>query len=599
MTHRRHAATAFLMMCSLAAATSCAKPREQQLMPIYRVATPTVNAEQVRTLAESTFGISGQVERRDGWLASHSGDQVAELSQISGAAWVANWGQLWRPEIEPMLPDSGKALAIARAFFDRTRLLPSDTTVQAITVSYAGLGATHAVYFKPDVKERQHRQLDVQIRYQVKVRNLPVVGGGGEFNLTLGDAGAIIGFSGLWRPVVGVETQSPMISQQEADRHFRDLTSGTKIASFNSFLAYYSAPPNEKQEYLYPVYVYSAKAVVDGDTMPMRLVTLPATEFGPKLEMPPTAAPRPEDARPTSSALEAEGREEQRMPADSGFYSRPAEASIAPTAQWPTVRLASLRPTSSGVRNGIGSLLQANWREAGVSYIGTSGGLSGSQANANGFLNELSADGWSTNFNWGNAAAWESDWHRNDDEWVDATDFVFYTGHANMNGWVLRSPDDGFLRFDEVGASPQTPGDMWGTQDLEWLVIAACGPLQDEILSAGGGNVFDRWTGAFDGLHLLLGYGAVTYDNKTEGKTLVKYARRGQTLINAWFRTAREIQPSNNGSSAPNGPTIWVGVIFGYRSGTTTPAKDHLWLHGSVAPDPTNQNVFVAMWTTT
>lgn len=578
---------------------SCAKPRGPETMPIYRVATPAVSAEQVRGLAEATLGIAGEIERLDGWLAIRSGDQVVELSQASGAAWVANWSQLWRPEIEPTLPDSEKAIASARAFFGRTGLLPGDTTEHAIRVSYAGLGATHAAFFNPKAGERQSRQLDVQVLYQVRVRDLPVVGGGGEFNLTLGDGGRIIGYSGLWRPVVGIETESPLISPEEANRRFHELTGGTKIAFFESFLAYYSAPPNEKQQYLYPVYVYRAKAIVDGDTIPMRLVTIPATEFGPELEVPPPAPPRPGDARPSQASTVPEGNEEQRMPADSGFYSRPAEMSIAPMTHLPIAVLASLRSAWNSRRNSGRSLLQPSWREAGVSYIGTSGGLPDSKANARGFLDELSADGWTTNFNWGDAAAWESDWHRNDDNWVDAADIVFYSGHASMNGWVLSSPDDDFMRYSEVGSNPQTPGDLWGSQDLEWAVIAACGPLQDEILSPGGGDVFGRWAGAFDGLHLLLGYGAITYDNKEEGKTLARYARQGQTLINAWFRAAREIQPSQNGEASPNGPSIWVGVLYGYRSGVTSPAKDHLWLHGSVAPDPTSPNVFVAMWTTT
>jgi hypothetical protein len=108
-------------------------------------------------------------------------------------------------------------------------------------------------------------------------------------------------------------------------------------------------------------------------------------------------------------------------------------------------------------------------------------------------VDEWAAAGWHIDFNWGDANAWESDWRRNDDTWVDNADFVFYTGHASMDGWVLSNPDDGFLHFNEVGTSPQSPGDLWGQSDLEWAVIAACGPLQDDILASGGGDVLARW----------------------------------------------------------------------------------------------------------
>ena len=36
-----------------------------------------------------------------------------------------------------------------------------------------------------------------------------------------------------------------------------------------------------------------------------------------------------------------------------------------------------------------------------------------------------------------------------------------------------------------------------------------------------------RWDGAFDGLHTLMGYGAITFDNTEEGKRIVKYAKQG------------------------------------------------------------------------
>jgi hypothetical protein len=248
-----------------------------------------------------------------------------------------------------------------------------------------------------------------------------------------------------------------------------------------------------------------------------------------------------------------------------------------------------------GKRRGYASLIASF--EAGTSWIGTSGGLPGSQNNAQGFVDGLAADGWSVNFNWGDANAWESDWRRNDDDWVDAADFVFYTGHADQNGWVLSQPDDGSLIFSETGSAPGSPGDLWGRQDLEWMVIAACGPLQDELLASGGGDVLSRWDGAFDGLHVLMGYGAVTFDNQDEGRKLVEYARQGQPLIDAWFRTAREIQPSTNGFPAPDGPTVWVGAMYVIAPGAD-PRNDHLWGHGSVSADPTSPSTLVCMWTT-
>jgi hypothetical protein len=106
----------------------------------------------------------------------------------------------------------------------------------------------------------------------------------------------------------------------------------------------------------------------------------------------------------------------------------------------------------------------------------------------------------------------------------------------------------------------------------------------------------ERWNGAFDGLHILMGYGSVTFDNEEEGQRIIEYAREGQTLIEAWFRTAQEIQPSENGWGAPYGPTIYAGAMWARKSGQPSPENDHLWGYGSVAPDPKSPDGFTCLW---
>jgi hypothetical protein len=88
-------------------------------------------------------------------------------------------------------------------------------------------------------------------------------------------------------------------------------------------------------------------------------------------------------------------------------------------------------------------------------------------------------------------------------------------------------------------------------------------------------------------VHQLLGYGAITFDNTEEGRRIGQYCRFGMTVANAWFRAAKEIQPSTNGASAPDGPTVWVGMMWVGRDGID-PIGDHAWSHGSVSADPTS-----------
>ena len=193
-----------------------------------------------------------------------------------------------------------------------------------------------------------------------------------------------------------------------------------------------------------------------------------------------------------------------------------------------------------------------------------------------------SADGWKVNFNWGDANAWKSDWDANDDSWVDSADFVFYTGHASLNGWLLVTPGTQNLvqlTPSVVGSVPANPGDKWGQQDLEWIIVAACRPLQYDILARGGGDVLTRWEGAFDGLQTLMGYGTITFDNTDEGRKVVQYSQEGTPVIDAWFRAAQEIPPSTNGQSTPDGPTVWVGAMYVTKPGAD-PRQDHIWGRG-------------------
>jgi hypothetical protein len=206
--------------------------------------------------------------------------------------------------------------------------------------------------------------------------------------------------------------------------------------------------------------------------------------------------------------------------------------------------------------------------------------LPGSPKNAQGFVDELAAIGWNIRFNWGDNNAWESDWRKCDDDWVDAVDFVFYTGHANADGWVLAAPDDTFLHFTETAGAR----DLWGANNLEWAVVAACGPLQDELVGSGG-DVLERWKNAFDGLHMLMGYAQVTYDTEEEGKRLIRYAKAGATIMQSWFRTAQEIQ----------GAGIWAGAYYvGNASGST--GNDHLWGIGTVGPDVITPTFWACSW---
>lgn len=130
-------------------------------------------------------------------------------------------------------------------------------------------------------------------------------------------------------------------------------------------------------------------------------------------------------------------------------------------------------PRSRGEPIAARSLAAINPFRAAPRGSGLLGGLPGRQQNAQGFVDGLAAAGWLINFNWGDANAWESDWNANDDTYVDAADFVFYTGHADLNGWMLVTP---------------------GTSNLVRLTPSVAGRRPPIPVIAGDSGISNEWS---------------------------------------------------------------------------------------------------------
>jgi hypothetical protein len=225
--------------------------------------------------------------------------------------------------------------------------------------------------------------------------------------------------------------------------------------------------------------------------------------------------------------------------------------------------------------------------DVGAEYIGVSQGLGGSQGNATGFVNTMTSKGVPVQFFWGDYAAWEQDFKDpsksgDDSDWVDDVDMTFYTGHANGDGFTFPgNNDDDFLHYNDA---------VWGNRDLEWLVIAACGPLQ---LESGGLRWWQRWGPAFQGLHQLLGYTTVSWDNTVEGQLMAEKILGTQILWfnigarsvrQAWVETATQAQNDNN--------VTWAYMVpFGPNNSSNL--DDYFWGRGTTTFDIPNPTGFI------
>ena len=515
-------------------------------LPIFRLEPPKLDEKALQLLAKQAFGIEAKVTPvgKDR-LRLVAGNWIVELYTVSGGIWAADRERLWNPDLSPDLPDADKARTLADEFLKATGLL-SRRSPEVAFVRRQEQPSTQVAFFDVKSCKRTGHKLDIQVNYvaQIKVAGaggkpltLPVVGGGGEFNVILGDKGKVIGFSGVWRPIDKIEKEAKLVSKEvihEAARKMLEVR-GVKIIALESSLAYYSAPASEAQAFLYPVWVVRARVTAAEKTFDVRTLYFSATERPP--------APPAQESKRTPS-------------------TRPDPCSLVPEE----------------------SKDQVTQREAGASWqrVGPA------EQNVDGFLDGLRNDGWTINFNWGEADAWESDWNAYNNDWVDAADIVFFTGHASKEAWLLVDATTGVsdpLTADETAPPKDPEGDLWGNNDVEWIIIAACGPLQDEVVSHGDGSAIQRRKDAFNGLHQLLGYASVSDSTPDEGKLFVRYCLDGETVINSWFRTAKEVQP----------PETYAAVMYACDE-VSSPFEDCLWGHGTVAPDPVNPTQYVVMW---
>lgn len=430
-------------------------------LPAFHVGRPRADAGRLVDVGRALFGADVfSVGEDEAGLHARAGWLRVEADAASGSIWAADHRQLWNPALYPKLISPRRARVFARDLLGELGLEPGQESDgdPATSLPLVALEPGATLVAARAGGDRIDRQLDVQARFTVEVplgpesAPAPVVGGGGRIGVVFGHEGRVIGLRAALRPV-HERFEVDAIDQAEADERFRALTEGLEVSQVASTLAYYAAPAGVCQEVMAPVYLYRALVEADGRTVPMRLVTVAASDVG--------------------------------LPAPSLGATRPAGAEAG-------------RPAT-------------------------------------------------------------------------ARGLAVATGHAT--------------------------GDCSGHQDLEWLVVAADGLLEDDIVAPGGGDVLDRWDGAFAGLHQLLGYGAAPHDTTEESEKIVAHARRGATVAAAWFRTAQEVQPSTNGLAPPFGPDVWAGVLWAARPGAD-PIDDHLWGHGPVSPDPTDPTVLSCMWTT-
>jgi hypothetical protein len=166
----------------------------------------------------------------------------------------------------------------------------------------------------------------------------------------------------------------------------------------------------------------------------------------------------------------------------------------------------------------------------------------------------------------GGAYAMHYQWDLHADEWVERMRIAYVQSHGSSEGWVVGLNP---ATMSDRGASMVTPetarqASHWGTGELRWIVVGACGPLQD-ARAGGAGNAEINWADAFNGLQGLLGFADVSTAKAEEGPQFARYLLQGESVKEAWFKAAADTQ------SGARGRVHVAAVLKGTQSDPLSP----------------------------
>jgi hypothetical protein len=223
----------------------------------------------------------------------------------------------------------------------------------------------------------------------------------------------------------------------------------------------------------------------------------------------------------------------------------------------------------------------------GVEWItdwpGTADDRSNWYYSANNLYSELQNANFYGSFNWGQTNAWERDWKAysyGGNGLVDSVDLAMIGTHGTGAWdpkWGLPLSAVYFSsNNDDWYLSPGEAYRYYGSNNLEWVAFDSCSVLRDDSRT--------YWHGAFNGLHLMLGFANTMYvvypgdggewGDQMQQKGWWIFGHGAKTVTQAWFTATEDQQPS----------TVLARVLAEELNNY----NDYIWGQGYVSPDYPN-----------
>jgi hypothetical protein len=485
---------------------------------------------EVERLASQVFGIKNFLVTTDGavHLAQEvGGARLVEWNPVAGTIWMADWSQLWNADARPHLPARELACTQGLTFLRSHALLPhshGDLQIEIGRPIPSGTLRNAPNEHTPSIRLDVH--VAVPVSAQLKGREVPLNGRGQKWSITFGNRGEIINCVAGRLNVTGEPRESdPLFPPPQLSD---TTTRGGLEGGFESRLVYERFEDVDEQAWLLPMFL----TLVDSIAGP-QLTRFPATEF----------------------SKEVLDRLSERQRPDKGAVAgSPAEGTT----------LAALRDLGLPESQ----LLGGTWSVSGRNQ----NGLRTLESQA--FVDEMRGRSW-TMQSFDDGAALEDHWNARRGEFVEMADLAHYAGHAGPDGWLLNDPASDKM-FDLSDVDDRSDPVMFGRQCLNWIVISACGPLQDEGIRTANDSAIGRWQPAFGGLMGLCGFASTSLGHPDMGAVFAR-GLAYHSVTRAWLRACRECEPLIESLNTLDGLGVWAATV--------TPEDEDLRTHDARVTD--------------
>lgn len=612
-----------------------AEPEPLEFM-IFEVEPVTVLPEHVQNLASTLFALNitprPPVNETAEFFWFQLDTLYVECCKDSGSIWFADFSKLYNEEYIPEeLPSEEDAKAIAEEFLGS---LMEQGLIPEREIGFRFIYETQTANFDIGTNEMETaiNHLDVlygfvQESIQYPGTNFTMCQEGAKIRVSIGDKGEIIGLHCVWRDLANYEFY-PAITEEEALEIFREELRA-EPEELEVRLEYYFESEFTKQGFVQPYYIFDGTVMIGEEEVPFKTKLIPATTFSPtaRIESPDNGANLSEGeidfeasvsggeppykyiwesnidgvigtGASFSSNLSVGQRDEEILPHTIKLKVTDQNGNqdidlisvkIIPTQSTSVLAMGSVPEASKNLSTGSPADDIMSDKEVGIEWVNDYDPyfltpLDSSDKNAGGFKEELYADEWVVNFDFGDWYAWEEDFKfrggldgGTDFMHIDAVDFAYFSGHGGYDGICFRNlADYRCLSFEDARWGGDAGGNPGEEGDLEWIVLDACStllwyhPYRMDY-------VFDRWDQAFDGLHYVLGFSSTTGGGADRGRIFAQYMKQGWPVRLAWIRATQ----------ATNHPWVWGAYLRAESlDPLTNTYDDHLPGHGYVSLDP-------------